>query len=258
MSKTGTFQHRERDGDGCACPIHRGTGHDPFTAPLGWPFAEHVSVDPISRERALEVYRAHHAYMSDLPNVNLVHHGIYFQGELTGAITYRYPLLSKKKIRFGTDGDVLPEPLSDKDYEALPEDIEPTARRIIQDVDPGDIAESVVVDGDVVVEAARICLGVRMPNLASAALARSQEAFVHGKARSLDTPPEYLLTFVRSDYDGAMIRALRDKGWTCTGWTDPSQASNRDEKDIRDYHKWRFLCPVEHVVDQSDLGEWTR
>jgi hypothetical protein len=96
--------------------------------------------------------------------------------------------------------------------------------------------------GDEIVEAARICLGVRMPNLASAALAASQERFVrdHAARRGIDV----LLTFVRADYDGSMIRALRDKGWTCTGRTDPGQAGNRPEKEIRDRPKWRFLCEI--------------
>nr|WP_225307767.1 MULTISPECIES: hypothetical protein [unclassified Haloarcula] len=110
------------------------------------------------------------------------------------------------------------------------------------------------VAGDTIVEAARICLGVRMPNLASAALACSQERFLAGDDR--DT--RFLLTWVRSDYDGAMVRALKDKGWTCTGYREPGQASNREDKPIREHYKWRFLCPVETAREQSTLARWSR
>jgi len=36
------------------------------------------------------------------------------------------------------------------------------------------------------------------------------ETFAHEYATDYD----YLLTFVRADYDAATIRSLRDKGWT--------------------------------------------
>jgi len=42
-----------------------------------------------------------------------------------------------------------------------------------------------------------------------------------------------------------MLRALRDKGWTCTGYREPGQASNRVDNPIRERYKWRFLCPVQ-------------
>ncbi|WP_246989772.1 hypothetical protein [Halorientalis marina] len=100
----------------------------------------------------------------------------------------------------------------------------------------------------------RICLGVRMPNLASAALARSQERFVADCADQEGTL--FLLTWVRADYDGAMVRALRDKGWTCTGFAETSEASNCEDKPIRKRWKWRFLCPVEQVKQQSTLTDW--
>jgi hypothetical protein len=244
-------------GDGCSCPIHAGRDREPFTAPLGLPFAGDVRVRPVDRATAGRLYESHHSYMSDVPEVNLTHHGLTYQRELLGAITYRYPLISRKKVRFDKDGNFLPEPLTERDFERLPDTITPTAKRIVPRIDPSEVAETRVVDGDRVVEAARICLGARMPNFASAALARSQEAFIRGKAAQLSTEPEFLLTFVRADYDGAMIRALRDKGWTCTGWTEPSQPNNRESKPIRERYKWRFLCPVETAVEQAALGRWS-
>ena len=64
--------------------------------------------------------------------------------------------------------------------------------------------------GDEIVAAARVCIGVDFPNLASAALARSMEQFVcrHAHRRGI----RLLVTFVRADFEGAMIQALRDKG----------------------------------------------
>ncbi len=115
------------------------------------------------------------------------------------------------------------------------------------------VVDSEVVSGDSLVEAARICMGVRMPNLASAALARSQEHFL----QSDDRNTRFLLTWVRSDYDGAMVRALQDKGWTCTGYREPGQATNREDKPIRERYKWRFLCPVDTAREQSTLARWS-
>jgi len=183
------------------------------TVPLGCSFADHVTVEPIPQHVAGDIYAAHHSYMPDVPTVNLEHHGLLFQGQLVGAITYRFPLIRALEY----DGRAY--------------------------------------SGDEIVEAARICLGVRMPNLASAALAASQERFVRDHARRRGVA--LLLTFVRADYDGAMIRALRDKGWELAGKTTPSQAGNRPEKAIRERAKWRFLCPVDDAGgEQVGLGRW--
>ena len=79
-------------------------------------------------------------------------------------------------------------------------------------------------EGDELVEAARICSGVNFPNLASAALAQSLEQFVRREARRRGT--RLLFTFVRADFDGSMLKALRDKGWRYTGKMEPGQAGN--------------------------------
>lgn len=240
-----TFHHITGDRE-CTCPIHRNRERDPFTAPLGLPFADHVHVAPITRERAADIYDAHHSYMDSCPAVNLAHHGLYYQGELMGAITWRFPLISRKAVRVTDDGDPVPAPI---DIDALPDPIQPTARRILPPAATADTPQGdrQVFTGTAFVEAARICLGVRMPNLASAALARSQERVVHDVLPEQDADVDFLLTFVRADYDAAMIRALRDKGWTCVGASPPSQASNRDETAIRNRWKWQFLCPIADV-----------
>lgn len=247
-----TFQYRPQPDGTCSCPIHQGCEREPFTAPLGLPFADHVTVEPIRAETAGAIYDAHHGYMDGVPAVNLEHHGLYYQGQLVGAITWRYPLLRKKAVRYDDRGRLLPEPVAiDAD---LPAELRPTARRVLAEIDPADVAERVVVDGDAFVEASRICIGVAMPNLASAALARSQERLVadHGHRGVI-----FLRTLVWAEYSGSMIRALRDKGWTCTGYCEPGQAGNRSEKPIRERYKWRFTCPVDRVREQADLGRWT-
>ncbi|KAA9404603.1 hypothetical protein EGO51_19080 [Haloarcula hispanica] len=244
--KAESFQHQPAAS--CSCPIHEDV--QPFTAPLGIRFADHIDIAPLARETAAAVYESHHSYMDSLPSVNLAHHGVYFQGALVGAITWRYPLISRKRIRYGVDGQLRPEPL---DVDDLPASLRPTARRVLPSTDEP-VVDSEVISGDSLVEAARICMGVRMPNLASAALARSQERFLQADDR--DT--RFLLTWVRSDYDGAMVRALQDKGWTCTGYREPGQASNREDKPIRERYKWRFLCPVDTAREQSTLARWSQ
>lgn len=260
MSVQQSFQHRGRETGGCSCPIHRGRDREPFTAPLGLPFADHVSARPIGRTRATAIYDAHHGYMSDVPRVNLVHHGIAYQRAIVGAVTYRYPLLSRKRLHLDAADRPVPQPRTpERVRRALPEALHGTALRVLDlaRVDAADVAETTVVRGDRFVEAARICLGVRMPNLASAGLARSQERFVRDHVATGDELVDYLLTFVRADYDATMIRALRDKGWRCVGWTEPRQAGNREDKGIRERYKWQFLCDVrDAAADQATLRGW--
>lgn len=246
-----SFQYQPSGGS-CTCPIHQNRERDPFTAPLGLSFADHVSAEPISAAAAARVYEAHHAYMSDIPEINVAHHGVYYQGSLVGAITYRPPL-GTRKLHFNKDGNLLPRPHSESDFEELPEELRPTARRIVPLVNDDRIDSSEVLGGSSIIEVARICIGVDMANLASAALARSQEVFAKSEACKPET--EYLLTFVRADYQASMVRALRDKGWICTGWSSPSQATNRKQMSIRDRFKWRFLCSIEQDRTQPGIAE---
>lgn len=241
------FQHREVRG-ACDCPIHT-ANPEPFTAPLGLRFHDHVHIEEIKKSTAEGIYQAHHSYMDYVPEVNLSHHGIYYQDQLVGAITYRYPLISKKKLRYGSDGGLIPEEMS---IDQLPPELQSRARSIIPRVSE-DIEKTEIISGDEIIEAARICIGVDMPNLASAALARSQDRFIE-KYGNRDI--QVLLTWVRGDFSGSMVRALRDKGWTCTGFSTPNQASNRESKPIRERIKWRFLCPVEKISSQSTLSKW--
>jgi hypothetical protein len=91
QSRSGTFQHTPGDEpDGCSCPIHAGQSREPFTAPLGLPFAADVSTSPIRKQKAESIYRAHHSYMDAAPGLNKVHYGVHYQDSLVGAITSRY------------------------------------------------------------------------------------------------------------------------------------------------------------------------
>jgi hypothetical protein len=248
-----TFHHVEQE-SGCPCPVHRQQQSGPFTAPLGMGFADEVSVETISAQRAEAIYEHHHSYKDTVPDVNVTHHGLKYQSNLVGAITWRFGLGGVRAVRWDENDDLLARPKSSSDYDELPAECRQTARCIVPDVDEEDIETREVRSGDDFLTAARICLAVRMPNLASAALARSQEKVVADYCESNDV--SFLITFVRGDFTGAMIRALRDKGWTCTGWASPSEASNRDPLPIRDRFKWRFVCPVKTVREQSTLTDW--
>ena len=197
----------------CDCPIHR--DGDPVTAPLGLRFAERVHIEAIPQHVAGAIYEAHHSYMDDVPLTNLVHHGLSYQGQLMGAVTWRHPLIRSLD-------------LNETRYE-----------------------------GDEIVEAARICIGVDFPNLASAALARSMDQFIRREARRRGI--RLLLTFVRADFAGSMVKALRAKGWRCTGRTGTSQAGNRPDKPIRETPKWRFVCevPAGHDRTQTTVEQWS-
>ena len=68
-----------------------------------------------------------------------------------------------------------------------------------------------------------------------------------------------LVTFVRADFDGSTIKALRNKGWRCNGQTEPGQAGNRPDKVICDHSKWRFLCevPTARKCEQTTFERWS-
>ena len=112
-------------------------------------------------------------------------------------------------------------------------------------------------EGDKIVEATRIYIGVGFPDFASAALARSMERFVRRRRRWRGV--RLLLTFVRADFDGSMLKALRDKDWHCAGKAELGQAGSRPDKQIREEPKWLFLCEVPAVSDreQTLLGRWS-
>jgi len=181
---------------GCNCPIHRGT--NPPTYPLGVPFESKVSIETIPRHTAKRIYEAHHSYMPDTPSVNLTHHGILLDDFLTGAVTYRHPLISE---------------MND-------------------------------IDGSKIVEVARVCVGVDMPNLASCGMKKSQDKFTREYATQNGI--QVLLTFVREGYEGHMIKALKDTGWNFDGRRETSQPSNRNSAEIHEYDKDRWIKEIDN------------
>jgi len=98
------------------------------------------------------------------------------------------------------------------------------------------------VESDAYLEVARVTIGIDMANLASCAMAQSQEMFANGYAEPHDI--EMLVTFVHEDYDGTMFRALKTKGWEFDGWSEGHQAGNRQDRDIRDVDKARWVCKL--------------
>lgn len=75
-------------------------------------------------------------------------------------------------------------------------------------------------------------------------------------AREYASDYDFLITFVRADYDGAMIRAIRDNGWLFFTAASPSQAGNRDDRQIRQEYKWQFVCSLPEAGQQTDLTDW--
>jgi len=107
------------------------------------------------------------------------------------------------------------------------------------------------VSAEHIIEVARVCIVPEMPNLASAALAHSQDRFLKREGRKRGV--KLLLTFVRADYEGSMVKALQDKGWKFTGTVESGQAGNRPDSEIREYEKDRYLYEVERDTEQVTL-----
>jgi len=249
----GSFQYDEADG-GCDCPIHRGET-SLFTAPLGYRFADDIEARQITESTAAQVYDSHHSYMagSDMHSANFAHYGIYYQGQLTGAVTFRAPL-GRRRIDWDEDGNVTPRPEGELELNSLPSPVSERAQQFIDPPEKQEIAASGVLGGTEIVELNRICIGVDMPNLASAGVAQCQEEFL----QSDDCPGDirYYMTMVRSDFDASMIRALRGKGWTLRSVSTPSEPGNRESKKIHNEYKWVWVCPAKVGHTQQALTDY--
>lgn len=136
----------------------------------------------------------------------------------------------------------------------VPNGIDFAHRVSVAEIDQREAREhSFMVSGGDVVEVARICIGVPFHNLASCALATSMDQFVHSEVSRLDV--EWLLTFIRADHTGSMLRALCDKGWDLVGMSEPRQAGNRPDTGIREWPKQRWLCHIpEAPVPEPEPG----
>lgn len=97
-------------------------------------------------------------------------------------------------------------------------------------------------ESDEYIEVARVTVGIDMPNLASCAMAKSQELFAENYAVENDIG--LLVTYVHEDYEGTMFAALKDKGWEFDSWRTCGQAGNRKDREIRDIDKARWICEL--------------
>lgn len=178
-------------------PVTNGFGTEPPTYSLGWPLSDRVDTDTIPGKLANQIHMAHHSYVSE-PRNGVVHHGIFLDGEIVGAITYNYMLCSE----------------SIHGYES-----------------------------DEYIEVARVTVANNTPNLASCAMADSQDRFVDSYCR--ENGINLLVTYVREGWEGTMFKALRGKGWEYNGHTvEGHQAGNRKEREIRNHDKKRWVCEV--------------
>lgn len=97
-------------------------------------------------------------------------------------------------------------------------------------------------------EVARVTIALDMDNLASCLMAKSQDKFrrEHGSRLGI----ELLLTFVHSEYQGSMFRALGGKGWEYDGPAKTAESGNRDNREIQRTEKSRWVCAFD--VDTPD------
>lgn len=249
----GSFQYDSVEDD-CQCPIHRGESR-PFTAPLGYRFADDVEGRKIPESTAKAVYEAHHSYMSgsDMHPSNICHYGIFYQDQLMGAVTIRAPL-GRRRLDWGSEGNVIPRPAGELDLPSLPSPVSDRAQQFIDPPAEEKIEHSAVLGGTEIMELNRICIGVDMPNLASAGVARCQERFLESDCCPEDI--QFFMTMVRADFDASMIRALRGKGWTLRSVSTPSEPGNRELKDIHDEYKWVWVCPAAVAHKQEALTDY--
>jgi hypothetical protein len=191
---------------------------------------------------------------SEMHSANIEHHGIFYQEDLVGAVTYRAPL-GRRRLDWNADGNIVARPASELKLNDLPSPVSKRAKRFIDPPTENDITRSEVLGGTEIMEINRICIGVDMPNLASCGLAQSQDRFLRSSNCPADT--KFFLTLVRADFDASMIKALADRGWTLRSISEPTSAGNRSHKAINDKYKWVWICPVEVVQNQqSTLTDW--
>jgi len=95
-----------------------------------------------------------------------------------------------------------------------------------------------------IMEVARVCIGLEMPNLASCAMATAQDEFLD----EYDGDLSLLITYIHGDYDGTMFRALRGKGWEFDGVSEGrDRGPHRGQSEVYDIYttdKERWVCEI--------------
>ena len=89
-------------------------------------------------------------------------------------------------------------------------------------------------------EVARVCIANETPNLASCAMAKAQDTFLD----ELGDGIELLVTYIREDYKGTMFKALKSKGWEYDGNSKGQAPGNRQEHEIHNHDKERWVCEL--------------
>ena len=89
-------------------------------------------------------------------------------------------------------------------------------------------------------EVARVCIVNETPNLASCAMAKAQDRFLAERGDGI----ELLVTYIREDYKGTMFKALKSKGWEYDGESKGHAPGNRQEHEIHNYDKQRWVCKL--------------
>jgi hypothetical protein len=97
-------------------------------------------------------------------------------------------------------------------------------------------------ESDEYIEVARVTIANDTPNLASCAMAKSQDEFKQSYAK--DNGIGLLVTYVREGWEGTMFKAIKGKGWQFDGVSTGHQAGNRQEREIRNYDKDRWVCEL--------------
>lgn len=85
------------------CPVHSGFSTPPDGYPLGWPIKDHISIRPIPKWMANNIHVAHHSYVDTPRHNSIVNHGVFLDGELSGAISYAYLLASADICGYPSD-----------------------------------------------------------------------------------------------------------------------------------------------------------
>jgi hypothetical protein len=131
----------------CECPVHGWFSSTPKPLPLGVSFTDRLEIREVDYHTSRKIYEAHHSYRpSGRKPATPLHHGVYLDGQIVGAITYSLPFRSSG-LKLG--------PLH--------------------------------VPHGRLMEVSRVCIAIDMPNLASAAMARSQDKFVGGRGMRTTT-----------------------------------------------------------------------
>ena len=89
-------------------------------------------------------------------------------------------------------------------------------------------------------EVSRVCVAHDTPNLASCAMAKSQDKYIEDRGDEF----ELLITFIREDYKGSMFKALSGKGWEYHGHSEGKQPGNAPNHEIHDWDKERWVCEI--------------